>query len=477
MIGSNGGLIGAARTPSFGKESGLWTPSEHAAYKSSGQWGYDPYGKGGKTILLLHMNGGNGSTTFLDNSTYNTAISASGGVSISTADSKYGGSSAYFNGASGVLTVSNSVLFDLSKDVFTFELWLKPLAFPTSGQYCRLIMFGSNASAASFCPLQFDSTGYVCATIPLGGTSAICGATLTLNTWQHYAVTLNGGQSKMFLNGIQVASGTITQPTSTSNFMRIGFDTAGTVNFNYNGYINDFRITRGVALYTTNFTPPSTLYPNPYLDPYFSQVSLLLRMNGSNGSTTFVDSSLGNLAVTANGNAQISTAQSMFGGSSAAFDGNGDYLTLADSSIWDLPGDFTLEAWIRASSTGFSAIFSTRNTGGAVNPVLYLWDTGVLTWYYNGAARITGTTNIVGGGFYHVAVCRSGNSTRLFVNGVQEGTTYVNSDTYVADGIWIGGLPAASQYLNGYIDDLRITKGVARYTANFTPPGAPFPDA
>jgi len=222
-------------------------------------------------------------------------------------------------------------------------------------------------------------------------------------------------------------------------------------------------------VYASGWPSPTALF-----DPYFESVSLLLHMDGSNASTTFVDSSLGNLAVTANGNAQISTAQSKFGGSSGLFDGNGDYLTLADSSIWDLSGDFTIEAWVKASATGFGPIFSTRNTGAAVNPVLYLWDTGVLAWYYNTAARITGTTNIVGGNFYHVAVCRSGDSTRLFVNGVQEGATYVNSDTYVADGVWIGSIPASNQHFNGYIDDLRVTKGVARYTSNFTPPTLPF---
>lgn len=211
-------------------------------------------------------------------------------------------------------------------------------------------------------------------------------------------------------------------------------------------------------------------------DADFDSVSLLLHMDGSNGSTTFTDSSKNGSTVTANGNAQISTADSKFGGSSALFDGNGDFLTLADSSLWDLPGDFTIEAQVKASATGFGPIYSTRNSG-AVEPVLYLWNDGTLVWYYNNAARITGTTNIVGAGFYHVAVCRSGSSTRLFVAGTQEGSTYTNSDSYGAQGIWIGSIPSASQHFNGCIDELRITKGVARYTANFTPPTGPFPDA
>ena len=212
------------------------------------------------------------------------------------------------------------------------------------------------------------------------------------------------------------------------------------------------------------------------VDPQFGSVSLLLHGDGTNGSTTIVDSSPLPKTVTAVGNAKISTAQSKFGGASIAFDGNGDYLTIPDEPAWDLPGNFTIEFWIKAIAVGFSAILSTRNAGTTTNPVIYLTDTGVVGWYYNSAFRISGTTNLVGGEFYHVAVCRSAGQTRLFVNGTQEGGTYSESSLYMADGIWIGSLPAASQHLNGYIDDLRITKGIARYTADFTPPTEPFPD-
>ena len=263
MIGSNGGLIGAARTPSFSKESGLWTPSEHAAYKSSGQWSTDPYYRGGKTLMLLHMNGANNSTTFPDSSTYATTVSANGNAKISTTESKFGGASAYFDGTGDFLTAGTSSLFDLSRDIYTFELWLRPAAFPASGNNCRLIMFGSNGVASSYIALSFDSTGAITSGIPFGGTSGLSGSTaLTLNTWQHYAVTLNGANSKMFLDGVQIASGTITQPTALNNSLRIGYDTVGTVNFNYNGYIDELRITRGVALYTSNFTPPAAPFPD-----------------------------------------------------------------------------------------------------------------------------------------------------------------------------------------------------------------------
>jgi hypothetical protein len=220
---------------------------------------------------------------------------------------------------------------------------------------------------------------------------------------------------------------------------------------------------------------------NPYRfatgdsDPYWSSVVLLMHMNGADASTTFTDEK--GHTVTANGNAQIDTAQSKFGGSSALFDGSGDYLSLATSTDWSFgTGDFTIELWVRASSTGYAGLVGTNNDISGIHPILYLWNTGVLAWYYNANVRITGTTNIVGAGFVHVAVCRSGTSTKLFVNGTQEGSTYSDSNNYSNTGLWIGAKPWATQYLNGHIDELRITKGVARYTSNFTAPSAAFPN-
>lgn len=212
---------------------------------------------------------------------------------------------------------------------------------------------------------------------------------------------------------------------------------------------------------------------NPYRFGVASIPSvLLLHMDGTDASTTFTDE-YGH-TVTANGNAQIDTASSKFGGASGLFDGTGDYLTIPDSTDWDFgTADFTIECQVNAAASGYSGLVGMRDTG-SVNPILYLWTTGVIVWYYNGAARITGTTNISGGGWYHIALVRYGGSTKIYVNGTQEGSTYTDSNNYVADGIWIGGTPSASQYLNGHMDEVRITKGTARYTGNFTAPSAAF---
>lgn len=231
----------------------------------------------------------------------------------------------------------------------------------------------------------------------------------------------------------------------------------------------------------------------------FANVSLLLHGNGTNGSTTFVDSSLNSFTVTGFGNAQISTTQSKFGGASLAFDGNGDYLRVADNDAFEIgAGDFTFEAWIYL--TGYSANYSgnfiamiackdSAQTGAgrafafSIIGTASSW-TGLGVTLFASNTTSTGTTGSFAFGlntWYHVAAVRSGSTVRLYVDGndvgggtntrtVQATTTLV---TIGAEDPFYQG--SFAYWFPGYIDDLRITKGVARYTANFTPPSAQLP--
>ena len=221
----------------------------------------------------------------------------------------------------------------------------------------------------------------------------------------------------------------------------------------------------------------ASLWPS---DPYFANVSLLLRGDGTNGSTTIVDGSLSSKTVTAVGNAQISTAQSKFGGASIYFDGSGDYLTLTnDASFVFGTGSFTIEMWVYHTSQNSQKVYydgRPLSTNGAY-VALYKTSENKLALFVNTASRIVGTTSILQNDWYHIAVCRQGSSTKLFLNGIQEGSTFTDTTDYLngtsrpiigADGF----NPSSNTQMQGYIDDLRITKGVARYTSNFTPPGA-----
>ena len=205
-------------------------------------------------------------------------------------------------------------------------------------------------------------------------------------------------------------------------------------------------------------------------DPDFANVSLLLHMDGSNGSTTFTDSSSNARAITAAGNAKISTSQSKFGGASAAFDGSGDTLSTG-SYAFAGSSDFTIELWVYVSSLSNKTSYIDVS-----NLIVYTDASSSTLRVYHDAAVLTGGT-LPTSQWAHIAVTRQGATGRLFINGavVATNTSY---STSIANGItYLGSENGSSNFLNGFIDEVRLTAGVARYTANFTPPTAPFPDA
>ncbi len=207
------------------------------------------------------------------------------------------------------------------------------------------------------------------------------------------------------------------------------------------------------------------------VDPQFGSVSLLLHGNGTNGSTTITDSSRFANTVTAVGNAQISTVQSKFGGASIAFDGTGDYVQLLNSDLLAFgTGDYTIEMWIYGTdnATGRRVIEFSGNGEGNFAVV------GTTIQYYNGTTNASsGSSVIVGNSWQHIALSRAAGTTRVYVDGIVRISQAAPLSTSQRS-LYIGGLNAVP--FVGYIDDLRITKGIARYTANFTPPTAPFPD-
>jgi hypothetical protein len=212
-------------------------------------------------------------------------------------------------------------------------------------------------------------------------------------------------------------------------------------------------------------------------DPYWNDVSLLLHMDGSNGSTTFTDSSSNALTVTANGNAQISTAQSKFGGASGYFDGTGDFLTVTNSNnvLTFSSDDFTIEFWLYPLDTSTLQVFlDFRPDVQGAYPVIYV-QSGTLHYYVNTGSRISASSALTTNQWQHVAVARSGTETKMYVDAVQVGSTYTDANSYDAPTCRIA-TSFDSYAANAYIDDLRITKGVARYTANFTAPTAAFPN-
>lgn len=206
-------------------------------------------------------------------------------------------------------------------------------------------------------------------------------------------------------------------------------------------------------------------------DPHFSSVSLLL------DGTDLQDKSLDTKVITVNGNAQVSTTQSKWNGSSLYFDGTGDYLTIPTSSDFSFgTGDFTIEFWAYFNTLGGSSKmiidFRSANTT-QLAPTIYTDGTDLL-YYNNGSNRISGAT-LSDSIWHHIAVSRQGTSTRMFFNGAQTGSTYTDSSNYPSRPVAVAGFAHAGGFeLDAYMQDIRITKGEARYTANFTPPTQPF---
>lgn len=219
-------------------------------------------------------------------------------------------------------------------------------------------------------------------------------------------------------------------------------------------------------------------------DLYRSNVVAQLAGEGSNGSTTITDSSSLAANWTAVGTASVSTAQFKFGSSSLIFGGQGNYITPTNTSDYAFPSDFTVEMWLFPTTLGSNnrIIYDCRPelTNGAYMNLYISPTTNALIFSTQSADRITGSTALTLNSWQHVALCRSGTNTRLFLNGTQEGSTYSDTNSYLsatAGRPRIGNNAFISNANNfiGHIDDIRITKGVARYTANFTPPTSAFP--
>jgi hypothetical protein len=213
------------------------------------------------------------------------------------------------------------------------------------------------------------------------------------------------------------------------------------------------------------------------LDQYYNSCSLLCHFDTINSAGRFIDNSRNNFVITSSGNVGLSTSQYKFGGSSGLFDGTADYLTTkSDSSFGFGTGDYTIEAWVYPTSirNGENLIYATDVTGGTSfgfnQTQVYIGARGV-------AYDLQVTYTVVANVWTHLAATRQSGTVRIFANGSLISSGTVTRNCPQGPGV-IGDYPTLTgNGLTGYIDELRITKGVARYTANFTPPNAPFPNS
>jgi hypothetical protein len=238
----------------------------------------------------------------------------------------------------------------------------------------------------------------------------------------------------------------------------------------YTGYLSILRIVKGTAVYTGNFTPPTT--------PLTAIANTSLLLNFTNGGV--FDGATKNNLVTV-GDAKVSTTQSKFAPTSVFFDGTGDHLSMPDSNELEFgSGDFTIEGWIYISSYVTSSAILAKGADTSAPYLIFIGASNEIAFYSssNGSAwnvaDLRFATNPATNTWHYIAVTRSGNTYRTFFNGVQANSVTVSGALFNnTSNLFVGKY--ASTSFNGYMQDIRLTKGVARYTAAFTPPTAPFP--
>jgi hypothetical protein len=246
-----------------------------------------------------------------------------------------------------------------------------------------------------------------------------------------------------------------------------GFAGAGLTRLRINSKTGTWNVGNTVKYYDTNGT---TLLASGTIA---SIVDNYVNLTGKCSGFETVTDRLGK-TVNINGGAKLSTAQKKYGTASLALDGTGDYLTVASAPDFAFgTGEFTLEAWIyNTVSPGTNQmIFDFRSATPQWASTFYInATTNTLRFFANGNLLTESTSAIPLNTWTHVALSKSGTSTRIFINGVQSGLTYSDTNTYIQGPLTIGARYDGTTAFNGYIDDVRVTKGLGRYTGPYTPP-------
>jgi hypothetical protein len=224
-------------------------------------------------------------------------------------------------------------------------------------------------------------------------------------------------------------------------------------------------VKNGLVAYFDAANPKS--YPAGQ-DPFVNNVSLML------DGESLIDKSANARTFTASAGASISTANKKYGNSSIYCNGSNSYIYNSSFNS-SFSGDFTIEFWVyfNALSSINNLIFIGNESSGRHGIFINSIGKPAIDLYFTGTI-VTFNSTITTGSWVHLAFVRTGTTVKLFVNGVQDSTTGTISGTYGnANGVYIGSDSNAIYSTNAYFDDIRITSGISRYTASFTPPTAP----
>ena len=448
----------------------------------------------GKTKLLLHLDGEDGATTSIDSSSSGHALTFSGTAELDTAIKKFGISSASFNAGAGKISAPFSTDFQLTNEDFTIDLQAQTTTVPTGSYYTLVSNWLAEASARSYLFFIFNEAGvkYLAFYYSTDGISAnitiksIITTSWTDNVMHHVAVERYNDRIYLYLDGTKL-NGAGTDVSGVTFFnstypLDVGRRSAGTEAFQ--GWLDEVRLSKGIGRYQgVSFTPPTSAYNVNVISKISSKVitdtdtKLLLHGDGADGSISH--------PITFVGTAQLDTAQKKFGTGSLYCDASGDYISAPTSSDWDfINEDFTLDCWAmwdnlptdgnykplfnKFSSVGNNRAyyFSLINSGGTYYLRLTYTTDGTNTTIVNlVSSAITPSADT----WYHIALVRSGTTIYFFVDGILKGTETIGTVYNALRALEIGGGSDFSLGHDGWIDELRISKGIARWTSNFTP--------
>ena len=418
------------------------------------------------------------SNRFIDNSSNAFAITRNGDVSVQAFSpfnptaawsASTNGGSGYFDGTGDYLSVANNVAFQIGTGNFCMEGWFYTNSSSIQQLFGTKYVGGTNYILAQINRNAGGSNvvGFIQGGIDdTTGLIASSSAVFNLACWNHVVLCRTGTTLSLFVNGSRVATTTSSVSSNSTEPFEVGENTA--FNRPFNGYITNVRLVKSANPYDatlTTLTVPTA--------PLTAITNTSLLCNFTNAG--IYDSASGNDLETV-GNAQVSTTQAKWGTTSLAFDGTGDWLLNIDKPALRLgTAAFTIEMWVYRSASGTYGLVSkgTSTTGWSVslnasNQVVFSFTT----------SSITSTGTVAATTWTHIAVVREGtgtNQTKIYISGTNDGTGTVATDFSGADVMYVGADRVAGSAFNGYIDDLRITNGYARYTANFTAPTAAFP--
>jgi len=416
------------------------------------------------------------SNRFVDNSTNGFTVTSAGNASVqpfspfapsAAYSASVNGGSGYFDGTGDNLSVPADSALAFGTGDFTVEGWFYTSDITRDSNGASQSLF--NISSSQLRVYLLSSTGVIGHVIGAGSASS-SSTTPIENAWNHFAICRSGSDLAVMLNGERVQSTTNTTNLTAGATSYIGSN--GASGGFFLDYIANFRVVKGTAVYD----PTQTTYTIPTA-PLTAVSGTELLLNFTNAGI-FDNTGKNNLETV--GNAQVDTSTKKFGTGSMEFDGTGDYLNIYNPSPAFAfgTGDFTVEFFFYLNGSGKTqAIYDPRTADASDHGLIWIASTDVLYYFADGATKIDGTTTLSTGVWYHAAVCRSSGTTTLYLNGSSEGS-FADSINYAAVTNFRIGQRYTSTALNfdGLLDEFRVTSGVARYTAAFTPPTAPFPD-